>query len=583
MANMFNEDGTYNKTEWKAGDKITAVKLNKIELSLEAINNNDIDRHVEADSRLDILEERMANTPDNKQINTLEDMVKDNKDEADLAVYSINKKIESLESVNADNRLDILEGVNADIRLVTLEGVNADSRLDSLEVRSSEMINIKEAGADNKGVASCTDLVQTYIDAGYSIYFPKGIYKLNITLAPKTVIRGENAGLVTLIPDDPNTDVIKATLSCFSYMICDISIDGGNYMGTLEYTANGINLTDEGELAVQDLEPHIENVKITNVRAGLRVGGAVRGGLFKNIKAGACKIGIYTRGTDCIFKDCITAQTQSHGICNMLANNTFISCKAFLAGLSKIEGAGIKNQGSYNRFINCECQQNVLENLHMQNANYNIVQGVILDGAGYNSKKWFPTLSYNETGGEVPISSLRLYNSNGNIIDCTIIDGRLDCYCKTAIYNQWVGRDSKNVIRANINNYSEDSVMSKYILNESDSKYFKNNSVIINGEVMRDMSVQTPTIIDEQVEIVSGGFIINDNICHITLTLKPLKTQDWGNEILSGLPAPVFDRTVLTSSKPNMIFTLLKDGKMVYNPSITAGETIRISSSYFIK
>ena len=56
MANMFNEDGTYNKTEWKAGDKITAVKLNKIESSLEAINNNDISRHVEADSRLDDLE-----------------------------------------------------------------------------------------------------------------------------------------------------------------------------------------------------------------------------------------------------------------------------------------------------------------------------------------------------------------------------------------------------------------------------------------------------------------------------------------------------------------------------------------------
>lgn len=71
MANMFNEDGTYNKTEWKAGDKITAVKLNKIELSLEAINNNDIDRHVEADSRLDILEERMTNTPDNEQMDAL--------------------------------------------------------------------------------------------------------------------------------------------------------------------------------------------------------------------------------------------------------------------------------------------------------------------------------------------------------------------------------------------------------------------------------------------------------------------------------------------------------------------------------
>jgi hypothetical protein len=128
MANMFNEDGTYNKTEWKAGDKITAVKLNKIELSLEAINNNDIDRHVEADSRLDILEERMANTPDNEQMDALENIVKDNKDAADLAEYSINQKIKSLEGINADNRLDVLERVNADSRLGVLEN-NVNSRI----------------------------------------------------------------------------------------------------------------------------------------------------------------------------------------------------------------------------------------------------------------------------------------------------------------------------------------------------------------------------------------------------------------------------------------------------------------------
>lgn len=60
MANTFNEDGTYNKTNWKTGDKITASKLNKIEESLEAINNNDISRHVEADTRLDALEEQAA-------------------------------------------------------------------------------------------------------------------------------------------------------------------------------------------------------------------------------------------------------------------------------------------------------------------------------------------------------------------------------------------------------------------------------------------------------------------------------------------------------------------------------------------
>ena len=155
MANMFNEDGTYNKTEWKAGDKITAVKLNKIELSLEAINNNDINRHVEADSRLDILEERIANTPDNEQMDVLEDMVKDNKDAADLAVYNINQKIKSLESVNADSRLDALESVNVDSRLYALEGVDADRRLDVLEKYTNVMknyITYEEFGAIGDGV-----------------------------------------------------------------------------------------------------------------------------------------------------------------------------------------------------------------------------------------------------------------------------------------------------------------------------------------------------------------------------------------------------------------------------------------------
>ena len=107
MANMFNEDGTYNKTEWKAGDKITAAKLNKIELSLEAINNNDIDRHVEADSRLD-----------------------------------------ALESVNADSRLDALEGVNADSRL--------DALTEELETIRLELDAVLKILQDN-GFSDVTD------------------------------------------------------------------------------------------------------------------------------------------------------------------------------------------------------------------------------------------------------------------------------------------------------------------------------------------------------------------------------------------------------------------------------------------
>lgn len=40
MADMFDSEGRYVKTEWRTGDRITSEKMNKIELSLEAINNN---------------------------------------------------------------------------------------------------------------------------------------------------------------------------------------------------------------------------------------------------------------------------------------------------------------------------------------------------------------------------------------------------------------------------------------------------------------------------------------------------------------------------------------------------------------
>lgn len=39
MSQQFDENGKYIKTDWKAGDKITATKLNKIEESIEAISN----------------------------------------------------------------------------------------------------------------------------------------------------------------------------------------------------------------------------------------------------------------------------------------------------------------------------------------------------------------------------------------------------------------------------------------------------------------------------------------------------------------------------------------------------------------
>ena len=468
-------------------------------------------------------------------------------------------------------------------QLQTIINNSFSEKFDNIIPYKSEFINVVEIGCDKTGNNDCTSILQDYINRGYSLFFPQGRYKCNLIIKPNVTIFGEGLGLVTLIPNDKNKDVIYADLSSYNYTIKDLSIDGLNEMGKGTSTGHGIHLSNSGALAQQDLEPHLENIKIVNVKEGLRIEEGVRGGLFKNVKAGACVIGINHLSTDCIFTDCVSAQTQKHGYNIIKSNNTFVNCKAFLAGLGKVEGAGIKLQGSYNRLVNCECQQNVLESLHLQNANSNIIQGCILDGSGYLSKSYFPNLTYQETGGTVPISILRIYNSNSNIIDCTIINGRIDCFAKCGLYNQYVGNDKNNDIRLSIKDTdtSETKTFTNYQLDD-DNKYFKNNRVIINGTQMKNKAMLLPTVIDSQVEITSGGYMVDDNKCYISITLKALKSQTWGNEILSNLP-PSYNKLSLSCSKEGLRCTLTTDGKIVYNPSITENDTFTISGMYIIK
>lgn len=108
MANMFDENGNYNKTEWKPGDRIAAGKLNKIEDALEAINNNDIERHKEADERLDALEEQKEAVEE--RFDELEDLVADNKSEVDTAIYEVHSKMDRLET-KLDDGIDTVEAI----------------------------------------------------------------------------------------------------------------------------------------------------------------------------------------------------------------------------------------------------------------------------------------------------------------------------------------------------------------------------------------------------------------------------------------------------------------------------------------
>ena len=145
MANMFNEDGTYNKTEWKAGDKITAVKLNKIESSLEAINNNDINRHVEADSRLDALEAKDVTY--DEEFTNVKNLIEDVKDVAELGDYEINSKMTLLEGELNEGMAEVNTRVTnliSEIDRVSYELMDIKAELNNLikELNSIVLLDI---------------------------------------------------------------------------------------------------------------------------------------------------------------------------------------------------------------------------------------------------------------------------------------------------------------------------------------------------------------------------------------------------------------------------------------------------------
>lgn len=227
MANMFNEDGTYNKTEWKAGDKITAVKLNKIESSLEAINNNDIDRHIEADSRLDILEERDVAT--NERINELEDVVTTNKD------------------------------------AVEAEMVNITTRLNKIESNAS--ISVKDFGAGGDGVTDDTKAIQDAIESltdGDTLVFPKGRYIVtsSLTIDKKVTVNGGG----TLVLGGVDFDLLR--IRADGSVVENLNFENPDY-----FTPSSTSVFTKGcAIHVAGNDCIIQNNKIDNFVLGIMFG-----------------------------------------------------------------------------------------------------------------------------------------------------------------------------------------------------------------------------------------------------------------------------------------------------------------------
>jgi vacuolar-type H+-ATPase subunit H len=133
----FDENGKYIKTNWKAGDKITATKLNKIEESIEAVNDNDISRHVEADARLDALEAK--DVAHDKELTNIKKTIADNKAAAELGDYDINSRMTFLEEELNDTI------VNAE---TSLNAIVTDAETNLNDIVANAETNLNTMGAD---------------------------------------------------------------------------------------------------------------------------------------------------------------------------------------------------------------------------------------------------------------------------------------------------------------------------------------------------------------------------------------------------------------------------------------------------
>ena len=149
----FDENGKYIKTNWKAGDKITATKLNKIEESIEAVNDNDISRHVEADARLDALEAK--DITHDKELTNVKNLIADNKAAAELGDYDINSRMQFLE--------DELEEAVAEVNNVAS---TVDGKIATAEANMAAQVNqgkadmeamVAEVEADLEGLHAKDD------------------------------------------------------------------------------------------------------------------------------------------------------------------------------------------------------------------------------------------------------------------------------------------------------------------------------------------------------------------------------------------------------------------------------------------
>ena len=274
----FDENGKYIKTDWKAGDKITATKLNKIEESIEAVNDNDISRHVEADARLDALEAK--DVTHDKELTNVKNIIADNKAAAELGDYEINSRMTFLEddveqAVNDMNNAvtTIRNEMNAHTNTVN---TNVDNKISAFETEfDAEVAGLKavdetiqndvsEIQNDVSEIQNDVSEIQNDIENAQTQTFTvMDAYKFAVDhdgMMSSLVTLNNIEGLSSVETNDRSQ---KRLVSTNIGTICTIDINGKNYaedIVCLEAPYGSECVIDGTNITVRRNTPYTDNI-----------------------------------------------------------------------------------------------------------------------------------------------------------------------------------------------------------------------------------------------------------------------------------------------------------------------------------
>ena len=245
----FDENGKYIKTNWKAGDKITATKLNKIEESIEAVNDNDISRHVEADARLDALEAK--DVAHDKEFTNIKNTIADNKAAAELGDYEINSRMQFLE-----------EELNEGIEEVHNVASTVDGKIAQAEADMAAMVAEVES--------EMNEIQNDLTNAQTQTFTVTDAYKFTVDhdgMMPSLVTLDNIEGQSEIVSNNEGSNYLRTTNI---KSICTVDTSK-NYLDDATYEDNktthsidGYNINVVGEPGWSYVVVHIQNLEIGN-------------------------------------------------------------------------------------------------------------------------------------------------------------------------------------------------------------------------------------------------------------------------------------------------------------------------------